>query len=332
MTIAASDQPPGSRRYSLALTILRQPESITAALLLIAFAVGAATSSYFLDARYLLDSTSLTVEVGIMALAMTLVIISGNIDLSVASAQALIGVVAATIYARGVAMSIVIPIALLLGLLMGGLNGILVAKLKLPSLTVTLGTLALYRGLAVRQLGDGSIGHFPDWFVGLDYRRIPGTIIPMPLVIFLALACVFAVVLHQSIFGRCVYAIGANESATRFSGIRVDRVKIAVFGISGLMSAVAALMMLSRLTVAQSNLAMGDELAVITAVVLGGADIFGGRGTIVGTVLALMLLVIVRTAMGVQNVRAENQLAITGSLLIVAVLLGNLMRNVGRKR
>jgi rhamnose transport system permease protein len=281
-------------------------------------------------------------EVGVMALAMTLVIVSGNIDLSVASAAALVGCVVASLHAgfpsvaapnvprvHPLPMGACIPIGLVLGLGLGLFNGVLVAKFKLPSLTVTLGTLALYRGLAQRMLGDSSIGHFPDWFVGIDYRKV-FDLIPAPLLIFVGLAIVFGLLLHRTTFGRCVYAIGTNESAARFSGLRVDRVKLSVFAISGLMSGAAALMMLSRLGVARYNLGAGDELAVITAVVLGGTDIFGGRGTIFGTAVALLLLIILRTGMGVQNVRPENQLAITGSLLIVAVLLGNLTKRIGR--
>jgi rhamnose transport system permease protein len=259
---------------------------------------------------------------------MTLVIISGNIDLSVASNLALTAVVCAKVYSSlHVPMQAVILIAPVLGGLLGFSNGLMIIKLRLPSLTVTLGTLALYRGIAQVVVGDHSIGGFPDWFVGIDYRKI-ADLVPMPLIIFLSFALIVGVILRKSVFGRCIYAIGTNEAAARFSGLRTDRVKLAVFTLSGVAAGFAAIMMLSRLSVARYDLALGDELAVITAVVLGGTDIFGGRGSILGTVIALFLLGVIRRGMGVANIAAENQLAITGTLLVASVLLARLSTRV----
>lgn len=312
--------------------LLRHPEMITLMLLAGAFVAGAILSPYFLDAHYLLNSTSLYMEIGIAALAMTLVIISGNIDLSVASNLALSGVIMASLYAHAhVPMPIAIILALILATLLGLFNGLLVTKLRLPSLTVTLGTLALYRGLAQVLAGDHSIGNFPDWFLGIDARLIAGWV-PLPLLIFLALAIVTGIVLQRTIFGRCVYALGTNEAATRFTGIRVDRIKLAVFGLSGLYAGIGAVMMLSRLSVARYDLAAGDELAVITAVVLGGTDIFGGKGKILGTVAALFLLQIIRNGMGLADIRAEDQLAVTGSLLVASVLLARVSQRSRQPR
>lgn len=311
--------------------LLRYPETMTVLLLLASFAVGASLSSYFLDLRFQLDSTSLYMEVGIMSLAMTLVIISGNIDLSVASNLGLTAVVCAKIYSEmHLPMPIVIVIAPLLGGLLGLFNGLMIIKLRLPSLTVTLGTLALYRGLAQVMAGDHSIGGFPDWFVGIDYRKI-ADLVPLPLIIFLVLAVIIGLVLRKSVFGRCVYAIGTNEAAARFSGLRVDRVKLAVFTLSGVTAGIGAIIMLSRLSVARWDLALGEELAVITAVVLGGTDIFGGRGGIFGTVLALFLLGVIRRGMGLANIAADNQLAVTGSLLVVSVLLARLSGKIEQR-
>jgi rhamnose transport system permease protein len=311
--------PIGARLFE----ILRRPESVTVLLLIVAFIVGGRLSPHFLNARNLLDSTSDYMETGLMALAMTLVIISGNIDLSVAANLALTAVICAKLYA-GLhwPMTTLIPMALVVGTALGLLNGLLITRLRLPSLTVTLGTLALYRGVAQVLLGDSSIGHFPEWFIGIQYRRIGG-VVPMPLILFLAAAVVFALVLHRTVFGRYVYAIGTNESAARFSGVRTDGVKLAVFAISGLMSGAAAIMMLSHLGTARYSLANGDELAVITAVVLGGTDIFGGRGTMLGTVLALLLLGVIRKAMGLRGSTQDVQLTVNGTLLIFAVLLSN---------
>ncbi len=317
------------KRSTLArpLGLLAYPELITFLLLLVALGVGAAMAEHylgranlFLDPVFQLDSTSLYMEVGVTALAMTFVIISGNIDLSVASNLALTAVLCGKLHADA---DVPMPIAALLGPVIGGVlglfNGLLITRLRLPSLTVTLGTLALYRGLAQVLAGDHSIGGFPEWFLGIDYRYIGP--LPMPLVVFLALAVVAGLLLHKTVFGRCVFAIGTNEAAARFSGIQTERAKLAVFSLSGAAAGLGAMMMLSRLSVARYDLALGDELAVITAVVLGGTSIFGGRGSILGTVLALFLLGILRRAMGLVNVGPENQLAVTGMLLIAAVLL-----------
>ena len=308
---------------------LVQPETVTILLFILVFAVSAATSSAFLDYRFLLNSTSLYMEIGLLALAMTFVIISGNIDLSVGSGTALVAVSSALLHAAGVPMALVILLALLMGTCLGLLNAALITLLKLPSLTVTLGTLALYQGVAQVLLGDRSQGGFPSWFVGINYRGIGP--VPMPLILFVLAAIILGIVLARTVFGRRVYAVGTNEDAARYSGIPVNRVKVMVFALSGLMMGAAALMLNSRLTVARYNSLPAAELAAITAVVLGGTDIFGGRGTIFGTVVALLLLGIVKKGMGLQNVSPEYQLTVNGALLIVAVILTNLMGRI-RKR
>lgn len=304
------------------LRILRSPEIITLLMLIIALMIGSQLSPNFLDAAYLLDKTSVYIAVGFMALAMTYVIIAGQIDLSVASGALLTTVVAATAFKAGLPMWAVIPLALGFGMLLGAFNGLLVAYLQLPSLVVTLGTLALYRGLAQGWIGDGKISGFPAWFVGLDYVKVG--IVPVPLIVYLAAAILLGVILAKSTFGRKVYAIGTNESAARYSAINTARMKLAVFVLSGLSMGVAALMQISRIRTVDQKQFQADELVAITTVVLGGTSIFGGRGSILGAVLALLLLVAVQSAMGVSNVRAENRLAVFGTLLIGSVLLSNL--------
>jgi rhamnose transport system permease protein len=313
---------PGLRRQVRAFAA-RFPEVVTLLVLVLAFGISASLSPYFLDARFLFDETSLYMEIGIIALAMALVIISGNIDLSVASGLALLGALSAILHIQwGLPMLLVIPLILGLGGCLGLFNGLLVTRLKLPSLTVTLGTLALYRGIAQILMGDHSVSGFPSWFTGVDYVRVGG-LIPLPLVLFAVLAVAFGLLLHKTVFGRYVFAIGTNEAAARYSGIPVDRVKLLVFVLSGLTMAIGALLMVSRLTVARYDHALGNELAVITAVVLGGVHIFGGRGRIAGVVLALFALGFLRTGMGVANISSEAQLVVIGSLLLFAVALGN---------
>lgn len=321
-------------------TFLAHPEVVTVALIVLAFITGSLLSPYFLDAAFLFNYTSLYIEVGIMAIGMTFVIISGNIDLSVAATLALVASLAGVFYFDlSIPMVLTIALCLLIGALLGAFNGVLVTRMKLPSLAVTLATLALFRGAAQVIMGDDSRPRlawsrdviFPDWFTGINRWYIPGTPIPVPLVIFLVLAIVLGIVLHRTTFGRRVYATGTNEVATRYSGVSTERLKIAIFALSGLLSGVAGLIMVSRLSTARYDHARGWELDVITAVVLGGTDIFGGRGSMFGTVAAYFLIIILRTGMGVANVKAESQLAVIGSLLIVAILVSNLTGRLRRQ-
>jgi len=257
-----------------------------------------------------------------MALTMTFVIIAGQIDLSVASGALLTSIVAAMAFHHGAPMLAVIPLALAVGMLLGFFNGLLVAWLNLPSLVVTLGTLALYRGLAQGWIGNGTIKGFPKWFVGLNYDKLG--IVPVPVMLFLAAAVLLALVLQGTTFGRRVFAIGTNESATRYSGISTRRTKLGVFVLSGLSMGAAALIQMSQIQTVDQKQFPAGELMAITAVVLGGTSIFGGRGSVLGTVLAMLLLVAVDSAMGLKNMLAENKLAVIGTLLTGSVLLSDL--------
>jgi rhamnose transport system permease protein len=300
------------------------PELVVTALLLAAFVVSGLLSPYFLDASFIFRQVLLYMEIGIMALGATLVIISGNLDLSMAGLLAMVACVTAYLHAQvRLPMELCIALGLLLGTAAGAFNGYFVAVLGLPSLLVTLATMALYRGVAQILLGDHSIQDFPQWFQGIDRHVIPGTPIPAPFLIFLGLAVVLGLVLHRSIFGRWVYALGTNAKASYFSGVPTRRVKLLLFALSGFLCGLAGLMLDSRLLVARYDHATGWELEAITAVVLGGTAITGGRGSIYGTVVALFLMAILRTGMGVANVKVESQLAVTGTLLVVAVLMSN---------
>ncbi len=225
-----------------------------------------------------------------------------------------------------------LPICLILGTGLGAFNGWLISRLQLPALAVTLATMALYRGFAQILLGDHSLSQFPQWFEGVDQLTIPGTHIPLVLVFFLLLALILGLVLHKTVFGRWVYAIGTSEDAARYSGIPVDRVKIAVFALNGFLAAIAGVIMVSRLAVARYDHARGLELDVITAVVLGGTNIYGGRGTIFGSIIAVFLVGFLRTGLGVANVKAESQLAVVGTLLIIAVIASNVITRFSRQR
>ncbi|HXH60553.1 MAG TPA: ABC transporter permease [Fimbriimonadaceae bacterium] len=292
-------------------------------LLVIAVFVAARYVPHFFDARYLLDTSTLYIEVGLLALGSTLVIVTGNIDLSVGSNLVLSACLTAMLMRSGYGTFAAVTFSCVVGTVLGAINGLMVAKLRLPSFLVTLGTMAAYRGAAQAAMGAKSIA-LPDGFKGIDQSLVFG--VPWPLVIFLAIAVVSGVLLHRTVFGRWAFALGTNESASQYSGLPNDWTKIAVFAYTGLMAGIGALLMDSRLAVARHDLARGIELDAITVAVVGGAAITGGKGSILGTAIALFLLMTVRTAMGVANVKAEYQLTAIGALLVVTVLASEFRR------
>lgn len=303
-----------------------QREFVALFLLVIAFFVSTRLSPYFLDPVYLLDSTSLWIETAFIALTMTFIIVSGQIDLSVGSTLGLVAGVTGILGTKmGVPFGLACVLGLLLGALLGAFNGLLVAYGRLPSLSVTLGTFALYRGLAQVLLGDQSVSGFPDWFAGIDMRHVGPTSLPLALLLFLLTAMILGLVLHRTVLGRRTVSIGLNEAASRYSGIPVARVQVLLFALSGLMAGFAGLLMSSRLGTARWDLGTGTELDAITAVVLGGTSIFGGRGTIFGTVVAMFLIGVLRTGMGLANITAQNQLVVIGALLLFSVVVPNLL-------
>lgn len=289
-------------------------------LALLALAFFSRLSPHFLDWHFLVTNSTVYMEEGLLALAMTFVIIAGQIDLSVASMMGLVACLTAKLISGGANLFLAILFAVVFGILLGTFNGVLVSKLKLPSFLVTLGTLATYRGLCQAILGPTSVA-LPSTFIGIDKVGIGG--IPDPVILFIVLAIGSSLLLRRTVLGRWVIATGANESAARYSGIPVDRVTILTFAGAGLMAGIGALLMISRLGVAHYDLASGLELDVITVVVVGGTSIAGGQGSIVGTVLSLLLIDVIKTGMDVANIKIEYQLTVVGMLLILAVLTMN---------
>jgi rhamnose transport system permease protein len=277
-------------------------------------------SPYFWSPSNLSDTSSLYIELALITLPMTLLIVAGQIDLSVGSMVGLIGIVFGLMLNRGVQLPLAIPAALLVGAILGAVNGFIITRFRLSSLIVTLGSLVLYRGIAEGLVPNAALTHFPPSYTAVATTYVGPSLVTVPELIFLVLAVVFALVLHRSTLGRMVYAIGNNEQAARFSGIAVDRVKILLFALSGLVCAGAAVLLLSRLQAARNDSGAGFELAAITAVVLGGTDILGGRGTIVGTVVAMVVIVGLRNGMGLADVPDQAQLAAVGGLLVVSIL------------
>ncbi len=304
-------------------------ETLLLVVLLILVVGGTAASPVFLSGRNFTNLTAAVIEVSIMALPMALIIIAGEIDLSVESRAGLSCAVVGWRFRNGVPVEVAIPIALVLGAAGGLLNGVLVTGFGLPSLVVTLGTLALYRGLALVVLGSEGVSGFPDWFTSFGFGTVPGTPIPWPLLIFVGLAIVLGVVLHAMWPGRQLYALGKNASAARYSGVRVARTKLLLFVLNGTIAALAGVILTARFASSRADIGQGLTLTVVTIVLLGGVNIFGGRGTIPGVVLAAAVLAVLGNVLRLTNVSAEIQSIAVGVLLIVSVVIPNFAHQIG---
>jgi rhamnose transport system permease protein len=301
-------------------------EVLLIALIAVVTIVTAQISPFFLQGANLARAARDFMELGIMILPMAYIIITGNIDLSVASTMGMCASLMGLLFNTGWNIWPAAGAALLLGLAAGLLNGVLVARLKLPSLVVTLGTLAFYRGMAYAMLGDNAARGYPASFTYLGQGSIGDTRIPFALGLFLVLAVVFGLVLHKTTFGRYLYAIGNNEDAARYSGIPVARVKLIIFALSGFMSALAGIILAARFGSTRPDIGTGLELDVITATVLGGINIFGGSGTMIGAVLSLVLIGLLRYGMGLRNIQGQVQGIAIGLLLVLSVMLPYLGR------
>jgi rhamnose transport system permease protein len=307
--------------------ILRH-ETVLAALLAAALVVLAGQSSHFLTADNLLNQGRLMSEVGLVALPMTFVIVTGGIDLSVGSIFGLAAILLGVFWHN---LGLPLPLAMLLAILVGAaaglLNGVIITRFRVPPLIATLATLALYRGLAEGISQARSVRGYPDWFFVLGQGDVLG--VPTQLWILLLLTVAAAVLLGLTAFGRTVYAIGSNEVAARFSGLKVDRAKLLIYAGSGLISALAAVIFVSRVSTTRSDMGTGLELDVITAVVLGGTSIFGGRGTIIGTALGLALMQAMKNGLALAGVKGDGTIVVIGVVLILAILIGNLLGRNG---
>jgi rhamnose transport system permease protein len=296
-------------------------ESLLALVLVALFAFGVNLHpTTFPTPGNLSNLTAAVMEVAIMALPMTLIIITGEIDLSVESMLGLSCAILGALWAAGVPLEVGIPIVLVVGALGGLFNGLLVAR-GLPSLVVTLGTLALFRGLAYVVLEQRGVSRFPEWFTDFGFGTVPGTPIPWPLVVFTILAIALGVVLHRTWIGRHVFAIGKNKDAARYAGVRVQRTKLLLFVLSGTIAALAGVIITARFASARADIGVGLVLTVVTMVLLGGVNINGGKGTIPGVVIAVFVLAVLGNVLRLGQVAAEWQSIAVGLLLIVSVVI-----------
>ncbi|MBB4576311.1 ABC transporter permease [Rhizobium lentis] len=291
------------------------------------FIFNSLASPYFLDAWNLSDATFNFTEKAMIAFAMALLVISGEIDLSVAAIIALASTAMGAAAQVGIGTPGLVLIGIGTGLACGIFNGVLVSVLKLPSIVVTIGTMSLFRGISYIVLGDQAYGKYPADFAYFGQGYVVW-VFSFEFVLFIVLAILFAILLHATNFGRQVYAIGNNDFAARFSGIPVERVKFILFLLTGIMSGIAAVCLTSRLGSTRPSIAQGWELEVVTMVVLGGISILGGSGTIGGVVIAAFVMGLVTFGLGLLNVPGIVMSIFIGLLLIITIAIPIVARRI----
>jgi len=307
-------------------------ETGLAAVVVIVIIVGSSVSPQFLTGNNLFNVGLSNGEIAIMTLPMTLIIISGEIDLSVASILGMASALLGVLWSKGLPMPAIFVIVAIVGLAAGAFNGLLVTRLGLPSLAVTIGTLALYRGIATILLGPTTVANFPAAYTNLGVNGVPftGNDVTYSTLVFLVLAAIFGVVLHATPFGRSIYAMGASTEAAQFAGLRVKRNKTILFMISGLICSLAGVLWTFRLDTAVQNNGLGLELDVIAIVLLAGVSIFGGKGSLLGVVLAVLVFSGLQNALLLTNFNQEATGIVTGALLLASVFVPNAGRWVRR--
>lgn len=278
----------------------------------------------------LVENSMVFIDKGIIVLSMMLVLVLGEIDISVGSIACLSVVSMAEIYNSGIPFQAALVLALVIGTLCGFINGVIITYFKeLAPMIVTLATMTIYRGIAYIILGDQASGGFPSWFSNLGWSYlIDGLPIPVNTTIFFVLAVVFYIVVHHTVTGKRIYAIGTNSLASEYTGIYVKKIKLGIYTLNGLMSAVGGIFLVSRLGSARPNVAQGYELDIIAMCVLGGVSTAGGKGTVIGSVLSVFLIGYIRYGMNLMNVPGQIMPMIIGILLIVVLVVPNIAEDI----
>ncbi len=324
-------QTPSKERIPLSLKlldILMKWEVILLFIFIIVIIVNSNLSPYFLDTFNIFNTTFNFMEKAMIALPMIFVIICGDIDISVA------GIIALASLFMGMASSVgagTLPIVLIglgTGLAAGSLNGFLITRFGIPAIAVTIGSMSLFRGIAYAVLGDQAYTKYPESFAYFGQGYLGNTTIPFELVLFVFLTVIFGLLLHRTTFGRKVFAIGNNSTAAAFSGVPVNRIRLIVFTLTGLMSGVASILLTSRIGSTRPNIASGWELEIITTVVLGGVAITGGKGNIFGVIIGIFLIGFLKFGMGLINVPGKVMNIVIGFLLIIAIMLPGYIGNL----
>ena len=305
-------------------------ETILVVLVVIALIVLSNQSDKFFTVDNILNQGRLMTEVGLIAIIMTFVIVTGGIDLSVGSILGLVAILLGVFWKNlGLPLPVAIGLGLLVGTLAGAVNGLIITRFRVPPLIATLATLALYRGIAEGISQARSVRGYPDWFFVLGQGQVLG--VPTQLWILGLVALLAAIVLTYTTWGRATYAIGSNEMAARFSGLKVDMTKLAIYSASGFAAGLAAVIFVSRVSTTRSDMGTGLELDAITAVVMGGTSIFGGRGTIIGTLLGLILIQTLKNGLSLAGIKSDGTIVLIGAALILTILLTNIFQRNGNR-
>ena len=291
-------------------------------------------SPYYLNARNLFTNINNFMDKALIALPMAFVLLLGDIDLSVGGNVCLSATMLGIVYNATNNMWLGILACLLTGTLCGALNGIIMTKFtELAPMIVTLATNIIYRGLSERILGDGSTGGMTQvtWFTDIFYGRL-FKLLPYPIIIFAVLAVVFGLVMHKTVFGRQMFAVGANKKAAAYAGIKVEKVRMIVFTLTGLMCGFAAIFYCAKLGSVKSDVADGFDLEAISMCVLGGISTAGGKGTMVGAVIAIFIIGLLRYGLGLINLSGQTIRIIIGALLIAVVLYPTIQEAIKNRK
>jgi rhamnose transport system permease protein len=319
MTTTAAESP-ARARFNISQEIVLVVALVASLLVL------SVTADRFMSVNNLLNQGRLMTEVALVALPMTFIIITGGIDLSVGSIMGLTAILLGVFWKNlGLPLPVAAGLAIVVAGAAGFFNGLLITRLRVPPLIATLATLALYRGLAEGISEARSVRGYPEWFFVLGQKDVLG--VPTQLWLLFVAIIFFWIVLSRTTFGRSLYAIGHNETAARYSAIKVDRIKLVIYTLSGLMAGIAGVIFVSRVSTTRSDMGMGLELDVIAAVVLGGTSIFGGIGTIAGTVLGFTLIQLLKNGLALTGVKGDATIVVIGTVLILSILITNFLQH-----
>ncbi len=315
-------------------SILGRWEALLVLIFLAVNIMNASLSPYYLNLDNLLTNINGFMVKGLIALPMAYVLLLGDIDLSVGGNVCLSATVLGIVYNATGSIWLGMLACLATGVLCGALNGIIMTRFtELAPMIVTLATNIIFRGLSERILGDGSTGGMQqvEWYTKIFYGRLFG-VVPYPIVIFCVLATVFALVMHKTVFGRQMFAVGSNKKAAAYAGIHVERIRMTVFTLTGFMCGFAAIIYCANLGSVKSNVADGFDLEAISMCVLGGISTAGGKGTMVGALIAIFIIGLLRYGLNLINLSGQTIRIILGILLICVVLYPTIQEAVKNRK
>ena len=306
-------------------------EAVLVLVLLLVNVFNTMSSPYYLSVTGLLDATRDFMDKSFIVFPMAMIILMGEIDISVGATIALSSVIMGVAYnaGNGIPMVAAILLALLVGTVCGLINGLILTRFKeLSPMIVTLSTMTIYRGIAYIILKDQAAGKFPSWFQEFGW----GTLGPVPyvLIVFVVLAVIFTIVLNKTKLGRRIYAIGSNRTASIFSGIKVDQIRILAYTLAGFMSGLTAIFLTSRMSSTRPNIGYMYELDIISMVVLGGISTSGGKGRLAGALISIFVIGYLKYGLGLNNISSQILMIVIGLLLIISVLTPNLVARFKR--